>query len=438
MSEETDIAPVIVTFREIEKALRSDEAVGNLNEVAESDTETNPLEKTAIMAAMGNILRQLESAELDAGARVLTTAHDDRASRMQSLIASGEAANLSFDPLPAGGLEAKFDTGDWGGWASVAWQKLKQGRKHPMLRPTSATPEPLPKAARIAVIGDWGTGLYGAPRIASSIINDPDDVAMVLHLGDVYYSGTKKEMEQRLLNRWPSRPGTVNRAINSNHEMYSGGDAYFGMLLPQFGQQGSYFATQNDHWTLIGLDLAYKDHDIDDQQVAWLKQVLAQAGDRKVILFSHHQLYSHWESQGRKLWQHTEFGKILRSKRIFAWYWGHEHRCSIFDKPDREFGILARCVGHGGMPQPRAATRHLPRATNPDFANAEWRHSPASSIAGNLLSDVTVLDGPNPYITGEEDKFAPHGYAMLELDGRHLTEKVLDPEGKVIYQKTLA
>ena len=156
---------------------------------------------------------------------------------------------------------------------------------------------------------------------------------MLLHLGDVYYSGTSKEVKQRFLDVWPSRNGAINRALNSNHEMYSGGEAYFDDTLPKFGQEGSYFAFQNEHWTLVGLDVAYRDHDIDDQQVEWLKEILAKAGDRKVVLFSHHQLYSHFESQGTKLWSHPGFGAILRSKRIFAWYWGHEHRCSIFEAP---------------------------------------------------------------------------------------------------------
>lgn len=430
--------PVVVTFQQIEKALTKQEAVGNLREAAEADTDVTDLERGRVMAAMGGILNDLRKAESDAGATVLTTAHNGAASRLQSLLASGENADLAFEPLPTGGFEAKFDTGDWFGWAQVAWQKLKHRTPHPLIRPSTALAEPMDEQARIAVIGDWGTGLYGAPHIARSIEQDPEPLSMILHLGDVYYSGTVDETRQRLLGGWPDRTGAVNRALNSNHEMYSGGVAYFTETLPRFGQEASYFAVQNKHWTLVGLDVAYKDHAIDDQQVDWLKAILTAAGDRKVVLFSHHQLYSHWESQGRKLTGHSGFGEILRSKRIFAWYWGHEHRCSIFEEPDKEFGILARCIGHGGMPQPRGTTRYLPRVEEADFLRAVWRRSDAEEVAGNQLSSVVVLDGPNKFIPGEEDRFAPHGYAVLNLDGPRLVEQVMDAEGGVIYERTLA
>ncbi len=260
----------------------------------------------------------------------------------------------------------------------------------------------------------------------------------MMHLGDVYYSGTHDEVKTRFLDHWPTTKAKVHRALNSNHEMYSGGHAYFKDILPAFRQSSSYFALQNRYWTFIGLDVAYLDHAIDDEQVAWLTKILNQAGDRKVVLFSHHQLYSQFESQGLSLLAHGGFDTILRKKRIFAWYWGHEHRCVLFDEPDPQFGLWGRCIGHGGMPESRKRTRNLPRASEKMFERAEWRRAGTREAGGLWLPSATVLEGPNPFIPGEEDKFTPHGYAVLALDGPKLTEQVLDPKGNVIYERTLA
>ena len=214
------VAPVVVTFREVQRIVTGSEAAGNIQEAANNDPESTPLERATAMAAMGRVLNELRRAEEQADALVLTTPQDGPASRLQSLIASGERAQLAFDPLPSGGLEAKFDTGDWAGWATVAWAKLKHLRKHPMLRPTSAVPDPMPDAARVGVVGDWGTGMCGAPEIAKALRTDPDPFALLLHLGDVYYSGTTREMRDRFIDLWPARAEATSRAINSNHDMY--------------------------------------------------------------------------------------------------------------------------------------------------------------------------------------------------------------------------
>lgn len=410
--------------------------MGHIREAAHQDNVSD-IERAEVLAGLGQILEELRVAEARAGARVMTSPHHAAAARLQSLIASGEGATLQLTPLASGGLEAKFDTGDWLGWAQVAWEKLKTGPAHPLLRPKSALAEPFADEGRVGLLGDWGTGLYGAPKIAEAIRNDRQGFALLLHLGDVYYSGTQQEIQERFIDFWPRRSDAKNRALNSNHEMYSGGHAYFSSTLANFGQEASYFAFQNKSWTLIGLDVAYRDHDIDDQQVAWLKQVIAGAGDRRVILFSHHQLYSHFESQGKKLWAHPGFGEVLRSKRIYAWYWGHEHRCTLFESPDPTFGLWGRCIGHSGMPQSRDPTRQLPKAKGRHFERADWRRSVPQVRDGNALPSAVVLEGRNEDILGEEDKFTPHGYAVLTFDGPKLREQILNASGEVIYDKIL-
>jgi hypothetical protein len=206
-----------------------------------------------------------------------------------------------------------------------------------------------PWPTRVAVIGDWGTNLYGAPVSAGSI-KRIGGYELLLHLGDIYYSGTKTETKQRFLDAWPTDAGNVSRALNGNHEMYSGGFAYFDDILPKFKQPSSYFAVQNSNWLLVGLDTAHTDHALDVQQVAWLKLVVQKAGQRKVILFSHHQPFSPFDKQGRIL--QTALADLLQKKAVAAWYWGHKHDRIIYDK-HQKFGLLGRCIGHGGIPAPR-------------------------------------------------------------------------------------
>jgi hypothetical protein len=142
-------APVIVTLREVERVLRTSEST--VLEAADQGVEA-----AQAMAAMGAILKELRKAEREAGsATVLITAQHGPSSRLQSLIASGEAASLHFEPLPGGGLEAKFDTHDWAGWARVAWAKIKNPIKHALLKPHRSEPSPFANSGRIAVIGDW-------------------------------------------------------------------------------------------------------------------------------------------------------------------------------------------------------------------------------------------------------------------------------------------
>jgi hypothetical protein len=202
--------------------------------------------------------------------------------------------------LIPGVLEVKFDNDDLAGWLGMAWKLIFKPAKHAWVEP-SPVPEPIADDARIAVFGDWATGLYGAPVIAKSI-ETLDRCDVVLHLGDTYYSGADEEVHERLVGDWPARNrNTQNRALNGNHEMYSGGQGYFSALASFFGQSASCFAMQNANWILAGLDTAYVDFDIDEKQVAWLETIVAAAGTRKLILFSHHQPFSLLEDQGSRL-----------------------------------------------------------------------------------------------------------------------------------------
>src|SRR5438067_10197938 len=138
---------------------------------------------------------------------------------------------------------------------------MKHWRKHDPIRPPVRVDE-FPNQWRVAILGDWGTNLYGAPVSAKSVATDTNSFSMLMHLGDVYYSGTPSETTERFLNSWPKRTdrNLIQRALNGNHEMYSGGFAYYDATLPAFHQWGSYFAFANDNWLLVGLDTGQVEH----------------------------------------------------------------------------------------------------------------------------------------------------------------------------------
>jgi Calcineurin-like phosphoesterase len=432
---------VIVSYRGIEEALRKPVAapagVGLevaapsslqvAHEVA-AQVEPDPARRAELLGVFAEALRQLELADQDTDPDILASPQDQTAALVQSFLASGAAPGAEAEPVEAGGEELKFATDDLAGWFLGLFSWIRGIRKHPPVRPASARPDGFPDTARIFLVGDWGTNLYGAPVIAQTVRNDPQPFTLLLHLGDVYYSGTPEEVQERFLGVWPFRPEAISRAVNSNHEMYSGGWAYFDRILSRFEQASSYFAFQNAHWVLIGLDTGYVDHDLDDEQVAWLNQVITEAGGRNAILFSHHQLYSTLEAQGKKLY--PKLTNLLESRRITAWYWGHEHRCALYD-PHDVYGLQGRCIGHGGMPQTRKDIRHAP--VEQTVGDALWRRLEPR----NLVPGCLILDGPNRDIPGKEEKYAPHGYAVLELQGKRLTEIVYSARGEELWRNTI-
>lgn len=389
----------------------------------------DPRRRAELLAQVAQALRDLENESAEIDGDVMVAPQSEPASLLQSFVASGEAADSQLVPAEAAGEELKFATNDLFGWFFSLFRWLDGISRHPLLRPESASPEAIGRDARFAVVGDWGTGMYGAPVVAKSIENDPRRFDVLLHLGDVYYAGTRSEVQERFLDVWPRRGDAISRAINSNHEMYSGGHAYFGITLPAFGQASSYFALQNDHWTVVGLDTAYVDHAIDETQEAWLKEVVEQAGPRKIILFSHHQLFSRLDNQGPRL--ASALAPLLTEGRIHLWYWGHEHRCVIYDQHP-QYRLLARCIGHGGIPYSRKPVQDAEVVE--EVEGEQWRALPGAG----LVPACRVLDGPNQDITRKGHKYGPHGYLVLEFDGPEVRELVHSARGKLLYRNTVS
>ncbi len=378
-------------------------------------------EAASLTAQLSEALSVLEANTHDPD--ILTAVEHPMASLLQSFLA--ERAEKQAEEAAAG-FEVKFDDVDIFGWVGSFFTWWRGLRKHAWQAPP-LVPEGFGNALRVAVLGDWGTGLYGAPACAESIAA-AKGFGLLLHLGDVYYSGTEKEVKQRFLELWPDVPGSVSRALNSNHEMYTGGHAYFNMTLDCFGQSSSCFAMQNDHWLLVGLDSAYEEHDLAMHQAEWLQGLVEAAGGRRVVLFSHHQPYSLLDAQGPKLV--ARLGALLAARRIFAWYWGHEHRCVVHD-PHPAWGLFGRCIGHSGYPYFRS--RPADASLELGDGDVGWYRLPEK----NLVPSALLLDGPNPFVEGRAQRYGPNGYASLEFDGPNLVERIHAPDGSVLLRQSL-
>lgn len=417
--------PIVVSYRSLSQTVTGPEAAQKAGEAAQEVAES-PVQQALLLAQFGAALRALEDEAEEIDPELLVSPRHRVASLLQSYLAEEAEERGTFEELAEGGAELKFFTDDFSGWAKSFFTWVHKSGWHDIVRPAGDQPEPIGNNVRLALVSDWGTGLYGAPDCARSIDADPGQFHLLLHLGDIYYSGTRKEVRDRFLDLWCKRPGVPSRALNANHEMYSGGYGYFDDLLPAFGQKSSYFALQNDHWTLVALDTAHTDHDLDAEQVRWLRKIVGAAGSRKVVLFSHHQLFSRLEGQGRKLAE--SLGDLLTAKRIFAWYWGHEHRCVLY-RPHPVYGLRARCLGHGGMPYSRRKALKFPE--NHRVGDSIWRLFEAEGmVPGGLL-----LDGPNEYMKEKADKYGPNGYMTLGFDGPRLVETVYTSRGREILRR---
>lgn len=423
--------PVLVSYAQIDRAVQGDRLRGltEAREAAEAVTGI-PKESAELAAEFRVALQALERSE--SGHGVLSSPQNQMAAALQSFLAAEALQAGKVVERKDQTLEAKFDRGDWAGWIQsfFSWFRRFRSGAHPLLSP-AAKPIEVNRKLRIAVLGDWGTGLYGAPICAHSIEREATSFDVLLHLGDVYYAGTETEERNRFLNLWPKISGAKNFSLNSNHEMYTGGYGYFDVLLAdarfKATQASSFFAFQNDDLLFVGLDTAYREHDIADEEFHWLRSTIEGAGPRKVIFFSHHQPFSQLDDQGPLL--ESKLAEFLSARRVFAWYWGHEHRCVIYDR-HQPWGLYGRCIGHSGFPYSRGAVQLLPKSRDQKDC---WRVLESKPYAPGGI----VLDGPNPYIAENPDFYGPHGYLTLDVDEGRVIESVRDAAGSTLYQNLL-
>jgi len=432
MADNSSAKNIIVGFSQLDNAIGGSKSESAMGGAQEKFKQNGASEQDAVTLRfqIASAMKKLEKEEISP--RVLSTPQDQFASILQAYVAEQAASSGKVQPLPVG-YEAKFDTDDWLGWAGsfFTWSRRWFEGRHALPAPMAIGT--LPESVSFAVLGDWGTGLYGAPVCAKSIAANKLNYQVVLHLGDVYYAGLGSEERSRFLEFWPAISNARNYSLNSNHEMYTGGYGYFDILLQdsrfKATQTSSYFALQNSNFMFLFLDTAYVEHSFTDKEVPWLLNAIASSANRKIVLFSHHQLFSRLDAQGPAL--RTVLNNVLTRKQIFAWYWGHEHRCVVYDQ-DAATGLFGRCVGHSGMPYDRGSVSTLPSAAGQMTC---WKQLNSTTDAPASI----VLDGPNEFIGGSDDpnRYGPNGYLSLLVDGTHLKEIIHDAQGDVIYQKDL-
>ena len=217
-------------------------------------------------------------------------------------------------------------------------------------------------SARIGLIGDWGTGI--AESTVLGMLLASKNAHYNIHLGDVYYAGTETE-STRFVNDWPAgRRGSF--ALNSNHEMYSGGAGYFNVTIKstRFAAQGGApcFALTVGRWRLVGLDgayhataLMYKDGSLgpgDSEQRAWLYTQAKAAVDngQRLVVLTHHNGLEEDEGQNR-FWSDLLATVKAAGARDVVWYWGHIHAGMVYKDHDYDgVTVHGRCAGHGGVP----------------------------------------------------------------------------------------
>lgn len=280
-------------------------------------------------------------------------------------------------------------------------------------------PPALAESARIVLVGDWGSGLPRARRVAEQIAKQLDDPGAarrqkhVIHLGDVYYGGEHDEYRDNFLGPWPVAPGRTDVAsytLNGNHDMYAGGQDYFAALGdPRFAAQGgsSTFALANEHWQFLGLDTSYEDAGLHGGQAAWVAAQRADHPGRRTVLLSHHQLFSAYEAGARAL--RAKIRPVLDAAPLDAWFWGHEHRCLVYR--DLENVRFASCAGHGGIPEYLVEALPVP----PEGLVYEYRKQYGT--------------GWQPWNT--------FGFAVLDVDGPHIDVRYVDEDGNEHYRTAL-
>ncbi len=267
---------------------------------------------------------------------------------------------------------------------------------------------------KIAFVSDWGTGTTLARNVMRRIAEQQPDI--VIHLGDVYYSGTQSEMQDHFLSIVREYLPDTTRVFNlaGNHDLYAGGAGYY-WLLDELQQPASYFCLRNKYWQILSIgappeigkptDALSAIPAIEPREVQWHQHKMATAEGRKTVMLSHYQLFTASGNIGRTADNrplalnpvlYDAFESCLPD--IDLWLWGHEHNLIAFEP---YAGLRrGRCIGSGAIP---VALLWQPYKQLPNLALPEQFNT-----APRIKDDCQL---------GHDGDHYHHAFGLLSIDG---------------------
>jgi hypothetical protein len=255
------------------------------------------------------------------------------------------------------------------------------------MKDQQGTPLDADSTIRIALFSDFGTGEYQSLYVAKAL--EKSAAHYSIHLGDVYYSGTRSEVQKHLES--PLAP-VCNRsrvyALNANHEMLSGGFGYFEYLerkrssgaAVEQEQEGSYFCLRSPRYQVVAVDTAY-DYKTDGQlrdvlQQQWLTERLVEARNADpplvTILLTQHEPFGLGTRDRNVLFDQIE--ACARREGVWMidfWFWGDEHYCALFKRKGATVPFVGSCIGNAGHPVDLRKVQAEAARKDP-FVEPEW------------------------------------------------------------------
>jgi len=343
------------------------------------------------------------------------------------------------------GFIARYGGMDWIGWAQCAIQYFRYriesyfpkyndwSSEKPKSLSYGMIDYRLPNSCKILMIGDWGTHMTDNVALLRQALKEltPD---AIIHLGDVYYSGTRQECTQNVIEVLDTlvRELGIERppffTLPGNHDYYSGGRGFYEMIgrinstLPGCEQKASYFClrTTDDRWQFLGMDTGYNDRNpiihkspaLVDSEITWHRDKLNNF-DGTTVLLSHHQLFSAHDvlNDGHRPYLNEALYGTFQTyfDRVAAWFWGHEH-CLILYKDDLSFPGDTKALKKGrlvGCSAYEEALNDNPFDTNP------------------RCTAVTTMDGMKKLqlsnYRSATQKFYNHAFALLQVSPQQIT-----------------